>query len=89
MPEASPDVILLPSEPYPCDALERGELLCEATLAGLPAILNRRVHLADGKMLTWHSPAWLEAALMDLQGGQLAAWLDPTSPSPRTHPGPS
>jgi ABC-type Fe3+-hydroxamate transport system substrate-binding protein len=47
---AAPDVILLPSEPYPFGAAD-----CQAWAASpaIPAVRNRRVHLVDGSALTW------------------------------------
>jgi ABC-type Fe3+-hydroxamate transport system substrate-binding protein len=47
---AAPQVILLPSEPYPFGDADRETL---AALAGLPAVQNERVHLVDGSLLTW------------------------------------
>lgn len=47
---AAPEVILLPSEPYPFDALDQAEL---AAFAEIPAVAHGRVHLVDGSLLTW------------------------------------
>jgi ABC-type Fe3+-hydroxamate transport system substrate-binding protein len=47
---AAPDVILLPSEPYP---FTQADLDAFAGLPGLPAVQTGRVYLVDGAMLTW------------------------------------
>jgi ABC-type Fe3+-hydroxamate transport system substrate-binding protein len=47
---AQPDVILLPSEPYPFD--ESHIALFKAL--DIPAAHNDRIHLIDGSYLTWH-----------------------------------
>jgi len=69
---AAPEVILLPSEPYPFGDADREEL---ATLTGIPAMRHERVHLVDGSLLTWPGtrlaqalaelPALLQAAVPD------------------------
>ena len=48
--EASPEVILLPSEPYRFGKRHREELLAQQ---GIPASRAGRVELCDGQMLTW------------------------------------
>ena len=48
--EASPEVILLPSEPYRFGKRHREELLAQQ---GIPAARAGRVELCDGQMLTW------------------------------------
>jgi ABC-type Fe3+-hydroxamate transport system substrate-binding protein len=50
---ADPQVILLPSEPYPFGERHLTHL---APLAETSAIRNRRVHLIDGKALFWYGP---------------------------------
>jgi ABC-type Fe3+-hydroxamate transport system substrate-binding protein len=47
---AQPDVILLPSEPYPF--LERHTLIFSAM--DIPAARSSRIHMVDGSLLTWH-----------------------------------
>jgi ABC-type Fe3+-hydroxamate transport system substrate-binding protein len=47
---AAPDVILLPSEPYPFSDADREAL---ASLPAIPAVQNERVYLVDGSLLTW------------------------------------
>ena len=46
-----PEVILLPDEPYPFSAADLAEL---EPYAGLPAVRDGRVHLIDGKLVTWY-----------------------------------
>ena len=51
--EASrPEVILLPDEPYPFSA----EDLPEFYALDIPAANEDRIHLVDGKLLTWYGP---------------------------------
>ena len=47
-----PEIVLLPDEPYPFSA----EDLPEFYALGIPAAQSDRVHLVDGKMLTWYGP---------------------------------
>jgi ABC-type Fe3+-hydroxamate transport system substrate-binding protein len=47
-----PEVILLPDEPYPFSA----EDLEEFYSLGVPAAREDRIHLVDGKLLTWYGP---------------------------------
>jgi ABC-type Fe3+-hydroxamate transport system substrate-binding protein len=47
---AAPDVILLPSEPYPFSAADREAW---AAWPAIPAVRAGRVHLVDGSALTW------------------------------------
>lgn len=49
----SPDLILLPSEPYPFAEKHRAEILA---LPGVPAVEHRRVHLINGQLITWYGP---------------------------------
>ena len=47
---AQPDVILLPTEPFPF--LERHTLIFSAL--DIPAARESRIHVVDGSLLTWH-----------------------------------
>ena len=47
---AAPDVILLPSEPYPFADADRDEL---QAWRDIPAVQNGRVYWVDGSLLTW------------------------------------
>ena len=47
-----PEVVLLPDEPYPFSA----EDLPEFYALGVPAAREDRIHLVDGKLLTWYGP---------------------------------
>ncbi len=49
---AQPEVVLLPDEPYPFSA----EDLAEFYALDAPAARADRVHLEDGKLLTWYGP---------------------------------
>jgi ABC-type Fe3+-hydroxamate transport system substrate-binding protein len=49
---AQPEVILLPDEPYPFSA----EDLEDFYALDVPAIHADRIHLVDGKLLTWYGP---------------------------------
>jgi len=49
---AQPEVILLPDEPYPFSA----EDLPEFYALDVPAARGDRIHLVDGKLLTWYGP---------------------------------
>lgn len=53
LPAAAPDVILLPDEPYRFGPRHLAEL---APFATVPAVAQGRVHLVDGKALTWYGP---------------------------------
>jgi ABC-type Fe3+-hydroxamate transport system substrate-binding protein len=55
---AAPDVILLPDEPYRFRDAHRADF---APLADVPAIRSGRVHLVDGKLLSWYGPRIGEA----------------------------
>jgi ABC-type Fe3+-hydroxamate transport system substrate-binding protein len=50
--EAQPEVVLLPDEPYPFSA----EDLEEFYALDIPAAHEDRIHLVDGKLLTWYGP---------------------------------
>ncbi len=47
-----PEIVLLPDEPYPFSA----EDLPEFYALDIPAAKEDRVHLVDGKLLTWYGP---------------------------------
>ena len=63
---AQPEIILLPDEPYPFCA----EDLEEFYELDVPAADSDRIHLVDGKLLTWYGPR-MASSLM-----QLSALLD-------------
>ncbi len=48
-----PEAILLPDEPFPFGERHRDEF---KTLTDIPAVRNGRLHLLDGKILSWHGP---------------------------------
>jgi ABC-type hemin transport system substrate-binding protein len=50
--DLEPEVVLLPDEPYPFSA----EDLSEFYVLDVPAAREDRVHLVDGKLLTWYGP---------------------------------
>jgi ABC-type Fe3+-hydroxamate transport system substrate-binding protein len=50
--ELQPEVVLLPDEPYPFSA----EDLAEFYALDVPAAREDRIHLVDGKLLTWYGP---------------------------------
>src|SRR5262249_36212420 len=50
---ARPDVILLPDEPY---RFRRAHLIDFAEHPEIPALRDGRVHLMDGKLLSWYGP---------------------------------
>jgi ABC-type hemin transport system substrate-binding protein len=49
---AQPEVVLLPDEPYPFCAGDVGEFYA----LDIPAARSDRIHLVDGKLLTWYGP---------------------------------
>ncbi len=53
LPAAAPDVILLPDEPYRFGPRHLAEF---APFVGVPAVAQGRIHLVDGKALTWYGP---------------------------------
>jgi ABC-type Fe3+-hydroxamate transport system substrate-binding protein len=55
---AAPDVILLPDEPYRFRAAHRADF---TPIADVPAVRAGRVHLVDGKLLSWYGPRIVEA----------------------------
>jgi ABC-type Fe3+-hydroxamate transport system substrate-binding protein len=58
MAAARPDVILLPDEPY---RFRRAHVADFAPYADVPAIRDGRVHLVDGKLLSWYGPRFAQA----------------------------
>lgn len=48
----SPQVVLLPSEPYPFGEVEREQVVI--ALEGTPAVEEGKVFLLDGRLLAWH-----------------------------------
>ena len=55
---AQPEVVLLPDEPYRFAARHRRHL---TALGDTPAVRRGRVHLVDGKALTWYGPRTADA----------------------------
>lgn len=49
----APDIILLPSEPYPFSTKHTTEILA---FDQIPAVRAGRVHLIDGQWITWYGP---------------------------------
>ena len=60
-----PEIVLLPDEPYPFSA----EDLAEFYTLDIPAARGDRIHLVDGKLLTWYGPRMASSLI------QLAALL--------------
>jgi ABC-type Fe3+-hydroxamate transport system substrate-binding protein len=54
-----PEVVLLPDEPYPFSAKD----LPEFYALEIPAAREDRVHLVDGKLLTWYGPRMASSLL--------------------------
>jgi len=52
------EVILLPDEPYRFRQVHRADF---AAYADLPAVRDGRIHLVDGKLLSWYGPRIAEA----------------------------
>jgi ABC-type hemin transport system substrate-binding protein len=50
--ELEPEIVLLPDEPYPFSS----EDLAEFYALDVPATREDRIHLVDGKLLTWYGP---------------------------------
>ena len=48
-----PEVILLPDEPYPFSAADLPDF---APFTDVPAVRDGRIHLIDGKVLSWYGP---------------------------------
>jgi ABC-type Fe3+-hydroxamate transport system substrate-binding protein len=57
--QARPEVILLPDEPY---RFRRAHLADFAPYPEIPAVRDGRIHLVDGKLLSWYGPR-IERAL--------------------------
>lgn len=55
---ADPEVILLPDEPY---RFRRAHVADFAPFPDLPAVRDGRIHLVDGKLLSWYGPRIAEA----------------------------
>ncbi|HKW95375.1 MAG TPA: cobalamin-binding protein [Methylomirabilota bacterium] len=55
---AAPEVILLPDEPYRFRQVHQADF---APYPDLPAVRDGRVHLVDGKLLSWYGPRIAEA----------------------------
>ncbi|HUG37557.1 MAG TPA: cobalamin-binding protein [Candidatus Limnocylindrales bacterium] len=55
---AMPEVILLPDEPY---RFRRAHLADFAPYPEVPAVRDGRIHLMDGKLLSWYGPRIAEA----------------------------
>lgn len=60
----APELVLLPSEPYPFGEKHRGEILA---WRDVPAVRGGRVLLVDGQLLTWYGPR-IGAALRGFAG---------------------
>ena len=48
-----PEVILLPDEPYPFSDADLPDF---ASFTEVPAVRDGRVHLIDGKIVSWYGP---------------------------------
>lgn len=57
---ARPEVILLPDEPYRFRHVHARDF---AALPDVPAVVEGRIHLLDGKLLSWYGPRIAEALL--------------------------
>ena len=57
----APEIVLLPDEPYAFAADDVADL---APLAETPALRDDRVHLVDGKALSWYGPRTADGVLM-------------------------
>jgi ABC-type Fe3+-hydroxamate transport system substrate-binding protein len=55
---AAPEVILLPDEPY---RFRKAHLEDFAPYPEMPAVREERIHLVDGKLLSWYGPRIAEA----------------------------
>ena len=62
--QAGPEVILLPDEPY---RFRRPHMADFAPFREIPAVRDGRIHLVDGKLLSWYGPR-IERALAVLPG---------------------
>ncbi|MEP7359349.1 MAG: helical backbone metal receptor, partial [Anaerolineales bacterium] len=66
---AAPEVILLPSEPYPFTEADTSAF---SAFSGVPAVRDGRLHLVDGSWLTWPGTRLAQAL------AELPAILNPT-----------
>jgi ABC-type hemin transport system substrate-binding protein len=48
-----PEVILLPDEPY---VFSEADVADFAAFTDVPAVSEQRIHLIDGKVLSWYGP---------------------------------
>jgi len=55
---AAPEVVLLPDEPY---RFRRTHVQDFAPFGEMPAVRHGRIHLVDGKLLSWYGPRITEA----------------------------
>jgi ABC-type Fe3+-hydroxamate transport system substrate-binding protein len=53
MAALQPEVILLPDEPYVFSAADMADFI---PFANVPAVRDHRMHLIDGKMVSWYGP---------------------------------
>lgn len=53
MAALQPDVVLLPDEPY---VFRHNDLADFAPFTAVPAVQHGRIHLIDGKLVTWYGP---------------------------------
>ena len=53
MAALQPEVILLPDEPYVFSAADMADFM---PFANIPAVRDRRMHLIDGKLVSWYGP---------------------------------
>lgn len=67
---ARPEVILLPDEPYEFSAVD----LAEFYALDVPAARDGRIHLIDGKLLTWYGPRMADSLA---QLSALILWRSP------------
>jgi ABC-type Fe3+-hydroxamate transport system substrate-binding protein len=69
---ARPDVILLPDEPYRFRQIHARDF---SPYPDMPAVQDGRIHLLDGKLLSWYGPRIAAAfeVLPDLLGPRVAA----------------
>ncbi|PZC49441.1 MAG: ABC-type Fe3+-hydroxamate transport system, substrate-binding protein [Chloroflexi bacterium] len=76
---ADPEVILLPDEPYRFGRRHRDEMLA---LRSITAARERRIHLVDGRWLTWHGKRATEglAGLEALLDQARPTWEAPARP---------
>jgi ABC-type Fe3+-hydroxamate transport system substrate-binding protein len=61
--QAAPEIVLLPSEPFAFDQSDVARMM--TVIPSAPAVVNERLHLVDGRLITWHG-THLGRALRDL-----------------------